>query len=919
MISKPLWLPEIVALEDFVILKSRLSIPDQLTLLVKLYRVHQSIEGFKAKPFTEFISWGNILLADFDEIDQYLVDGEAVYEYLDEIKAMNLWNPDGSPLTDFERKYLLFYNSLSTIYSQFRKELLEAKQGYFGLAFSQLIENLDAESFGEWDKIVFAGFNALTIAEEKLISELISKGKGEVYWDVDEYYLTDARQEAGRFLRNYLKDKKFGEMKWIGNSLKTNQKDITIVGVPGNIGQAKVAGQITSELIKNIDPSEIAIVLVDEGLMLPVLNSVPSELEHFNVTMGFPIKLTPVFSLFDSIFKLFLHGQKAGQKSGSGTREEVTNMRFHYKDIKRFIDHPYMEEISAKAIERSGILNKEGRVFFSPEELRQIINDDTLPLSVILKELIMGNELKPRSMLTLMAELINFYRILFLERESRGDSSHSVDLEYLYTYSILIEKLESIIEETDLVADLETFHEIYTSQVSGTRLPFYGEPLKGLQLMGMLETRTLDFRNIIMLSVNEGLLPKGKHQNTFLTDELRREFGLQRYNERNAVFGYHFYRLLQRSDNIYLLYNTEGNEFGGGEKSRFITQIMYELPLYNPGIHIKETIFSIAPSGNPDLPVQINKNDETLKKILAIAEKGFSPTAIGRYLACSLQFYFAQVLGMKEPDLLEESIDAAAMGEIIHEVLHKVYLKFEGSELVKDNLDKMYQLAETSVRDEFLARYSLPELESGKNLLILKVAQNMVKQFLKAEGQFIEKLPAGKQKIKILCLEQSLESSIPIADQRTGEMFNVRIKGTADRIDLVDGTIRIIDYKTGLVKMQEVKINSIDELLKHDNPAKLVQLLTYAWLYRCSKDTAPISSVKLISGIISMRLSSRYLINATIGKIEEIDDQVLLTFESLLGRIISDIVDSEKPFVQTDNLDVCKNCAYQSICNRTIN
>ncbi|HOW31624.1 MAG TPA: hypothetical protein PLP88_08655, partial [Bacteroidales bacterium] len=291
-LTQPVWSPHVLAIEDFVALKSGLTIAGQPELIINLYKLYHQQLNEKARPLRDFIAWGNRLIADFDEIDQYLVDGIAVFSYLTEAKAIEHWNPDGKPLTDFEKSYLQFYNSIAPLYAQFRAELLNSNQAYLGLAFRRLIENIENTSFDEWNGIVFAGFNALTPVEEKLIDYLMKAGKTRIYWDGDKYYVDDKNSEAGLFLRKYRDSKQFGPMNWISDYYESDDREINIAGIPKNIGQVKFAGHLLRKL-QHVNKDNIAIVLVDEGLLIPLLNSIPGEIDDFNVTMGFPLKLTP--------------------------------------------------------------------------------------------------------------------------------------------------------------------------------------------------------------------------------------------------------------------------------------------------------------------------------------------------------------------------------------------------------------------------------------------------------------------------------------------------------------------------------------------------------------------------------------------------------------------------------------------------
>ena len=429
----------------------------------------------------------------------------------------------------------------------------------------------------------------------------------------------------------------------------------------------------------------------------------------------------------------------------------------------------------------------------------------------------------------------------------------------------------------------------------------------------MLETRLLDFTDIIMISVNEGLLPRGKHQTTFIPDEVRAQFGMQRYSERTAVFAYHFYRLMQRVENAWLIYNTEGDELGGGEKSRFISQMLYEMPTVNPEIHISEQTLSVVPGNTNAGEISIEKSTEVMMRLQQIAERGLSPTALAMYLKCKLQFYFSQVLRISEPDQVSETIDAAMLGEIVHDALHKTYAARKNEIITPSVLLTMMPDAIRQVNDAFAAKFNTDELSFGKNLLIVKVAENMVRRFLLAEKKYLEQ--NGGQ-IEIVMLEENLESVIQVADTVSGEVFKVKIHGKADRIDRVEGVTRIIDYKTGKVENKELKLDMITDLQDKDEPGKLLQVLTYAIMY---SDMQAVPPGQLISGIISLRKSSSYLIRTEINKTDILDKQLLSAFKIELEAIIGSIFNTAESFIQTTNRDTCALCAFNTICNRTVN
>ncbi len=920
IIDKPIWLPDIYALEDFVVHKSGLTLSDPLDLIAKLYKVYKSIEKDKAQPFSEFVAWGNMLLADFDEIDQYLADGEKVFEYLDEIKALKHWNPDGKPLTPFEQDYLRFYNSLAPCYSQFRDILLNDGEGYFGLAFNALLQDLQNKSFDEWDSIVFAGFNALTSAEEKLLKYLVSVGKAEIYWDADSYYLADPRQEAGHFLREYLAQNTFGELNWTGDSLSTGKKAVSVIGVPGNVGQAKLAGALLQEIIKNKGTADgVALVLVDEGLLLPMLNSIPAETGDFNVTMGFPLKQTPVFSLINIILTMAVNARRFARQEPDALPDTLPVVRFYYKDIERFITHPFIITAFTKdgnALAKAGtaLITKS---FYTATGLLDLLTRFNKPLTEVFRPYLENEQNKPASVITLLRGIISHLYDVFSDRESNTTVSKShhqpMELEYLFHAAGLCSKLDVILHDAELNPDIETIQTLVSSLIAGLRLPFYGEPLNGLQVMGMLETRMLDFTDIIMISINEGLLPRGKHQATFIPDEVRTHFGLQRYRERTAVFAYHFYRLMQRVENAWLIYNTEGDELGGGEKSRFISQMLYEMPSVNPGMQISEQTLSVVPGNTRAGEISIEKTDEVKARLLQLAERGLSPTALAMYLRCRLQFYFSQVLRISEPDQVSETIDAAALGEIVHDALHKTYAALKSNLISPDTLSAIMPIAIKQVHESFALKFNTGELSTGKNLLIVKVAENMVKRFLQVEKEYLKE---NALNIEIVMLEDNLESVIEIADTSSGEIIRVKLHGKADRIDKVGGITRIIDYKTGRVEKKDLKLDQVTGLFEKDDPGKLLQVLAYALMYTdMHKDV----HMELHSGIISMRTASAYFIKTEIDKSDRIDNTLLKAFKNELEVLVGSIYNTSELFSQTDNPDTCNLCTFNAICNRTVN
>jgi CRISPR/Cas system-associated exonuclease Cas4 (RecB family) len=557
--------------------------------------------------------------------------------------------------------------------------------------------------------------------------------------------------------------------------------------------------------------------------------------------------------------------------------------------------------------------NELNRSFNSGYDFLQVLRNFDDLLAEVFEPFISGANISSFDLLTLLQRFIAFVKAAPETDHSKTGKITSnppdIETEFLFGIAGIIHDLHTLIKELPQFPDFETLHVLFTSIAGTMRMPFYGEPLKGIQIMGVLETRTLDFDTLIMVSVNEGLLPKGKRQDSFIPADIRREFGMPGFREHNAVFAYHFYRLLQRAKSAWLLYNTEADEMGNGEKSRFITQLLYELPVYNPEVKIEEKVVGAASVTNTPPIITIPKNESERQKLTAIAERGFSPSLLSSYLNCSLQFYFSAILGLQEPDSVEETIDASMLGTAVHNVFQKAYQPYLGKTINAEIVRSLIEPAVGMVREELRQQFSGNDLDTGKNLIIVNVARNMVCSFLETEA---DQLTKGMILLKILHLEEKFFGEVNIPSGENGETTKVNIKGTTDRIDVFGNQLRIIDYKTGSLQPAELNLDNPGDLSDMKKPQKMLQLLCYAWLYR---QKHPEES-GFVSGIISLKTPKRYLQKAKINKSETFNDDVLNRFQGYLTGLLTEIFNPGIPFQQTENQDNCKYCPFVSICNR---
>jgi CRISPR/Cas system-associated exonuclease Cas4 (RecB family) len=920
-IGKTIWSPTIFSIEDFLINLSGLRVCDSVQVLFELYEIHKGLEGQNAQPFDEFTSWAQQLLGDFNEMDSYMVDASELFTFLNEAKALSIWNLDNKPLTDFEKQYLRFFNSLYTYHEQLEIRLLSSNLAYPGLLFRNTAGQIDALSEKmTWGKIIFAGFNAMTKAEEVIIDNLVASGKAEMLWDADAYYMEDDKQEAGFFLRMWKRKWKNQPFNWIEKDFASSTAKINIIGVPLHVGQAKLCGELLQNYLLNDQPAEnTAVVMMDEQLLLPVLNSLPPVVKELNITMGLPLRQTPVYDLFDTIFRMHENTSRF-ERSGTPVGE-----RFYYHDILKVLQHPYAAQMAGTLLKGNAFVLEEliaevrigSRVFLGKEELIKA-GTDIFSGSLGFLEPVFDSWKDPLKIIESLRKIIEYLRNGFVSRDEEKESySVRIEIEFLYAFSKIIYRLSTLIEKYHAIKDLKVFHSLFNQLAGLTSLPFYGEPLRGLQMMGMLETRTLDFDNLILLSVNEDLIPSGKTSPSFIPFDIRRHFHLPTYQHKNSIYAYHFYRLIQRAKQVYLLYNTESDELGGGEKSRFIKQIQQELRVYNPNITIEDEILVTSPLQTFSLPdLRVPKTDGVLEMLMKKAETGFSPTSLNNYIQCTLKFYFQDLLGLREEKELEETIDSQVLGLAIHETLEKLYRPYQGALLTQVAIDVMIPIYQATLDGAFKKKFKGSDLAYGKNLLLVKVAGILVKKFLEKEKKLIIELGTEGKTIIVTFLEKLQTGKIRIRFE--DQDMEVKLKGFVDRIDRIGEEWRIIDYKSGSVASSDLKFKEWSELKENSDKAKAVQLYMYALLFANERTE---KTVKIRAGIISLRkLNEGFLqvhsLSSGENKETLLSEEDLTAFENILKEILEEIYDFSIPFMQTEDVKRCENCDFVNLCNR---
>ncbi len=871
--SETAFAPEIYSIETFVEKISELNYATNTQQLFELYAVYTKDAPKQKDNFFTFSKWAQTLLQDFNEIDRYLIDAKNLFSNLSDIQEINHWSLQKEK-TEMMQDYLQFWNNLDQLYTNFNKALSLQGLGHQGLVYRTACNKLSTylAKTKEYTHI-FIGFNALNSAEEKIIQTILKKSPAEIFWDIDLNFIEDPIHDAGLFIRKHFKSWDYFEknsLNGVSNHF-VSEKNIQIVGIPKNVSQAKYTGKLLQSL-KNENSNLIqktAVVLGDENLLNPVLNAIPEQIEAVNITMGYPLDKTPLNSLFSQFIELYLYRDQRG---------------WFHKPILSFLAHPYIKELthneaSVEAKGLSHLIKQNNWTHISPRQISTIETSDT-NLSLLFHDELPS----PKQFVSNCLAIISALKERFLLRQN------DLSLEYLYRFHKLFTQILELLQKHPFIHDLKSLQSLYRELLSSQTVDFQGDPLQGLQIMGMLESRNLDFETVIITSVNEGILPSGKSNNSFIPFDLKKILGLPTYKEKDAVYTYHFYRLLQRAQNIYILYNTEPDVLEGREKSRLISQLLTDDKV-SKYITTKVVAPSIRPSIQ-DLEV-IHKSDSLLTLIRAHARKGFSPTSLSNYIRNPIDFYKRNILGIDDVVEVEENVAANTFGTIIHDTLEDIYTPFIGKFLSQKELIEVRRTVKKLVKYHFAKIYRDGDISHGKNLIAFQVAVRYVENYLDLE---IEE--TKKHQIKILGLEEKLHTELDIPELN----FPIKLKGKLDRIDEKDGVLRIIDYKTGKVNSKNVEIIDWPEIITDYDYSKAFQLLCYALMYN---DKRSINNIE--SGIISFKnLSPGLLKFATKDtprsrkKNTSITQETLSIFQKELKNLILKICSAEIPFTEKE-------------------
>lgn len=911
--DQPIWSPAAMSISD---LFQKLSVQkkgDPILLVCELYKVFKE-ETLSQETLDDFYFWGELLISDFDDVDKNLVDADKLfsnlqalknlmddYEFLDkeqeEAIQQFFQNFSIERRTELKDKFISLWDKLGTIYHRYRENLEAQGIAYEGMLYRNVIERLDTEVQLKYDKYIFVGFNVLNKVETKFFQLLKDADKALFYWDYDIFYAQQIKKhEAGEFINRNLKLFPNELPASYFDSLK-NPKKIRYISASTENAQARFLPEwIRSTFSAQYEEKENAVVLCNEALLLPVLHSIPQEVKNVNITMGFPLAQTPVYSFINAAMEL----QTKGYRSDTG--------RFSYDAVSAILKHPYTQQLSAKAEPLERELTQTNRFYPLPSELKQ---DEFL-----------ANLFTPRSGIRALCDyligLIKDISTIYRKESEYNDIFNQLYRESLFQSHNKINRLYDLIESGILNVRTDTLKRLITKVLTTSNIPFHGEPAIGMQVMGVLETRNLDFRNVVLLSLNEGQLPKAGGESSFIPYNLRKAFGMTTIEHKNAVYAYYFYRLIQRAENITLLYNTSSDGLNRGEESRFMLQLLVEGPH-----EITREYLEAGQSPQSTKEIEIEKTPEVMDRLFRAYDTAnphsftLSPSALNAYLDCRMRFYYHYIAGLRTPDEVSAEIDSALFGTIFHLSAQLAYteLTANGKMIKKEDLErllrddvKLQEYVDQAFKKELfkVAPDEKPEY-NGLQLINSKVIASYLKQLLRNDLHYTP--------FEMVAMEKKVWEKITVNTSR-GEL-TLRLGGTIDRMDAKEDTLRVVDYKTGGSPKAPANIEQLFTPAE-TRPNYIFQTFLYAAIM-CRQQ-----SLKVAPALLYIHRASSESYSPVIEMGEPRKPKIPVNnftffedeFRERLQALLEEIFDENEPFKQTEEIKKCSYCDFRAICRR---
>lgn len=915
--DSPIWSPAYVSISELFRSLSPWEVGDPVKLVCELYKIFRR-ETQSTETLDDFYFWGEMLISDFDDADKNRVDTDKLFSNLQDLRNIMddytfiddeqeeairqfFQNFSIERRTALKERFISLWNVLGNIYKGFRESLASQNIAYEGMMYRHVIEHLDVDKL-PYEKYIFVGFNVLNKVEHTLFTQLKDAGKAVFYWDYDEFYMKENRQavthEAGEFIRRNLRDFPSPLSGELFKNL-SKPKEVHYIASSTENAQARYLPQWIRNNLTTPE-KETAVVLCNEALLQPVLHSLPAEVKHVNITMGFPLSQTPVYSFLIALLELHTHGFNF--KSG----------RYTFQSVVTLLKHPYTRQLTGQAELLEKKLTRNNRFYPLPGELGkdEFLTRLFTPLSGNLNLCIRLSET--------LQQVASIYQANTSGTEDT-DAFNQLYRESLFKAYTTINRFRTLIEEDELTVQSETFRRLLVKVLSATNIPFHGEPAIGMQVMGVLETRNLDFRHLVLLSVNEGQLPKSGGDSSFIPYNLRKAFGMTTIEHKIAVYAYYFYRLLQRAERITLMYNTSSDGLNRGEWSRFMLQFLIEWP--HP---ITRQFLEAGQSPQGTSPITVEKTPDVMRRMQSLFDvranpkAKFSPSALNYYLDCPLKFYYRYVAGLSAPDEVSAEIDSATFGSIFHYAAEHIYkdLTTHGKVINKEALEtllrnevKLQDYVDTAFKKLF---FNVPQNEkpeyNGVQLINSAVIARYLKQLLQNDLRYAP----------FTFIASEMEVDEPIDIQTPKGVIKSRIGGIIDRMDSKDGTLRIVDYKTGGDADTPPHVESL--FIPDKKRSNYVfQTFLYAAIMCRKQPTMKIAPALLYIHRAATETYSPVIQMGESRKPKEaVEDfsKYEKEYRERLQGLLEEIFNPEKSFTQTEIIEKCTYCDFKALCKR---
>ncbi len=913
-VDRPVWSPTTVSLEDFLFSFSDIKKTDPLTLIFELYEAFKAHQG-QTEGFESFYFWGEMLLRDFEEVDHYLVNPEQLFTYVKDDRQLaedfyfldeeqeriirQFWQEFLPVSTKTQEQFVETWKILHPVYISFKERIKKQGIGYTSYVYRDLAEHLDQIEWNSGKPLIFAGFNALTPAEEILIKYFISNHQAEILWDVDAYYLTDFNQEAGDFLRRYAKDPILSSS--FPNPLLqkiTDEKKVEVTGVSLEIGQAKLIGEEIDQLLdEGVKKEEIVIVLPQDYMLFPILNTIPDQVDKLNVTMGYPLKDTPLFGLLEAAIELQEHASFSPENG----------LSFYHKPTIDILSHPYLYKEDKNPLDR--LINE-----IKKKNQIRVFQQEILTIQSTVLNTIFRQVGESESLAGYLQEIVTVLGDQVVER-------FGLEREYLYHFQQLLSRLREILDKQTAVIDIKTFKGLFRKSTRSVKIPFSGEPVEGLQIMGVLETRNLDFKHVFMLNMNEDIFPSSQRSGSFIPYRIRKAFDLPTFETQDAIYAYLFYRLFHHGERLSFYYNMYADFGLSGEVSRFIRQIELET-----GLEVRWKKLSNSIQVNEIKSILIETTDDVLEKLSIYTDvvpeqdqRRLSASALNLYFDCKLKFYFRYVLRLFSGDEMSDDLDARHFGNVLHKTLEYLYLDTmaeKGTRLIDESdffrLESSIDGAmEKAFKDEFGMKKKKRFEFKDRNVVMAELIRKFVRRVIEMDKKYIP--------FEIVSLEAEDKYQRFIDINPNGKVINVKLGADIDRVDKKGGSVRVLDYKTG---RDETEIGSFDNLFDQEVNYKYkagrkagYQTFFYAWLYASKYG----HDQEIIPGLINIKQFFQkdfdYRLKTSGNPISD-SRPYLELFEQKMKQLLGEVFSKEHPFDQTDDLRKCTFCDFRGICER---